>query len=119
MSKPEYVFALVLGVLLAACHQAPMPTPPIERPALERRTVNIKPAKRGQILTVPKDALLTRAGVPGVFVYRQDAARFQMVKTGRAVRSSVEILSGLKGGETLVIGELKAVHDGSPINPGK
>jgi hypothetical protein len=119
MNMTKYGLALMLGVLLVACHQAPTPTPQIERPALERRTVTIEPVKTGQILSAPKDALLTRAGIPGVFVYRQGVARFQMVKTGRVVGVSVEILSGLNGGETLVAGDLKAVHDGSPVKPVK
>jgi hypothetical protein len=119
MSMTNHLLALALGVLLAACHQAPAPTPQIERPAVERRTVKIGPAKPGQILSVPKHALLTRAGIPGVFVYRQGLARFQMVKAGRAVGDSVEILSGLNGGETLVIGDFKTMHDGSPVKPVK
>lgn len=119
MRMTRHILALALGVLPAACHQAPTPTPQIERPALELRTVAVGPAKTGQILSVPKDALQTRAGIPGVFVYRQGAARFQMVKAGRAVRDSVEILSGLDGGETLVAGDLTAVHDGSPVKPVK
>jgi hypothetical protein len=119
MSIAKRFLTLALGVVLAACHQAPAPTPQIERPVVERRTVTIGPAEPGQILSVPKDALLTRAGIPGVFVYRQGVARFQMVKTGRSVRSSVEVLSGLKGGETLVVGDLKAVHDGSPVRVAK
>ncbi len=119
MNTTKYISSLVLAVLLVACREAPTPTPQIERPALERLTVTIEPAKTGQILSVPKDALLTRAGIPGVFVYRQGVARFQMVKAGRTERDLVEILSGLNGGETLVVGDLKAVHDGSPVRPGK
>lgn len=117
MSMSKRLLALVLGVLLAACHQAPIPTPQIELPTLERRTVMIGPVKSGQILSVPKDAFITRAGVPGVFVYRQGAARFRMVKAGRAAGDSVEILSGLNGGEILVVGDLETVHDGSPVKP--
>ncbi len=119
MSRTRYLSALALGVLLAGCHQAPTPTPQLERPALERPTVTIGPAKTGQILSVPRNALLTRAGIPGVLVYRQGVARFQMVKAGRTVRDSMEILSGLNGGETLVVGDLEAVHDGSPVTPVK
>lgn len=115
MSVTKYLLVSALGGLLAGCHQAPTPTPPIERTALERRTVDIGPTKTGRILSVPKDALLTRAGIPGVFVYRQGLARFQMVKAGRTVGNSVEILSGLNGGETLVVGDLHAIHDGSPV----
>ncbi len=119
MSVSKCLAVLVTGVLLAACHQAPTPSPQVERASLERRTVEIGPAKTGQILTAPKDALLTRAGIPGVFVYRQGMARFQMVKVGRTVRASVEILSGLNGDETLVVGDLKSVYDGSPVIPTK
>jgi hypothetical protein len=38
-----------------------------------------------------------------------------MVRTGKTVNNRVEILSGLRGSETLVTGDLRDVHDGSPV----
>jgi hypothetical protein len=46
-------------------------------------------------------------------------ARFRMVRPGRVVGGETEILAGLAGDETLVLGELKTLHDGSPITPVK
>ncbi len=117
MSTAKLVWIAASSAVIAACHQAPAPTPDVERPTLERRVVNIDSPKSGRLLSAPSEALLTRAGVPGVFVYRQGRARFQMVKTGRTAAGRVEILSGLGGGETLVVGDLKAVRDGSPLTP--
>jgi hypothetical protein len=42
-------------------------------------------------------------------------ARFRMVRAGDARGAQLEILDGLHGDETLVLGDLSAVHDGSPI----
>ncbi len=107
----------VCCALLVACHPAPEPTPEVELPPVERATVEITPPAAGGILSVPKAAKLTRAGVPGVFVVREGRARFHMVKFGRAAGKRIEALSGLHGGETLVIGDLETVHDGSPLRP--
>ena len=38
-----------------------------------------------------------------------------MVRTGKNVNGRIEILSGLSGSETLVTGDLRDVHDGSPV----
>ena len=40
-----------------------------------------------------------------------------MVRNGKNLNDRVEILSGLGGNETLVAGDLRDVHDGSPIRP--
>jgi hypothetical protein len=42
-------------------------------------------------------------------------ARFRMVRPGRIVGGETEILAGLVGDETLVLGDLKTLHDGSPV----
>ena len=67
------------------------------------------------IITIPHPALITREGIPGVFVLENNEARFRMVRPGKINAGRVEILSGLKGNETLVTGELNAVRDGSPV----
>ncbi len=112
-------FFFVSCALLLACHPAPEPTPELERPTLERGTAKVKTPAAGAIITIPKAALAKRAGVPGVFVYRDGRARFQMVKSGRTVGDRIEILSGLHGGEAVVLGDLESVYDGSPLRPGK
>lgn len=72
-------------------------------------------AKAGRVL-LPQSVLVERGGVPGVFVLTEENhARFRMVRTGKTVNDRVEILSGLRGNEILVAGDLHGVSDGSPI----
>jgi len=110
------VTSFLSAISLAGCQKKPEVPPPslpeIERPVL---VLNFKP---GAALTIriPRQALVERAGVPGVFVLNQDGrARFRMVRGGRLQTSQAEILSGLQGNETLVLGDLTAVHDGSLV----
>ncbi len=120
---------LLLAMGLAACAQR-TPVPPTTPPVLERPVLAMR-ARDAERVLVPTAAVVTRAGIPGVFVLTRasafppvprDAAdhplpqaRFRMVKTGKQVRDQVEALSGLSGDETLVLGELATVRDGSPI----
>lgn len=81
------------------------------------RPIFMLQAKAGRIL-VPRSALVERGGIPGVFVTTaENQARFRMVRTGKRQDDRVEILSGLRGGETLVVGDLRDVLDGSAIRP--
>lgn len=83
----------------------------LERPVLE---VAGTPGEN-KFLSIPRAALIERNGIPGVFVLEDNEARFRMVRPGETRAGKVKILSGLFGGETLVMGELETVHDGSPI----
>ncbi|HEY5682579.1 MAG TPA: hypothetical protein VIR61_02775 [Sulfuricaulis sp.] len=112
-----FIIALLLCVVwLPACQKKPQ-VPPPSFPKVER-PVHVLNFKTGSTLTIriPHQTLVERGGVPGVFVLNQDGrARFRMVRTGRFLASQVEILSGLLGNETLIRGDLTAVHDGSPV----
>jgi hypothetical protein len=121
---------LVVVAAITGCEQetptAPAALSPIERPVaiLDAR------GTQGRVL-VPSAALTERGGIPGVFVLQdptpfpppaRDAggkplpeSRFRMVKTGKRVGNHIEILSGLAGDETLVLGNLSDVRDGSPV----
>ncbi len=110
------------AIALAACGRKPEPSP--QPPRLERPviTLQIAAAETPDALPgilVPRAAYVERAGIPGVFVLHEGLARFRMVKAGRGRGNDLEILSGLHGTETLVLGELAAVRDGSPIQPKK
>lgn len=108
--------AVLLGLPLAGCDRKP-PEPLPSLPSLERPVLalNQKPGDALK-LKIPRVALVERGGIPGVFVLSEDgAARFRLVRTGRTAGAQTEILSGLHGNETLVLGDLGAVHDGSPI----
>lgn len=114
MRFPVRIFSVVAvaALLLAGCGEKaalPVPVATLERPVL---TLD---AKAGRVL-VPQALLVERSGVPGVFVLSaENQARFRMVRTGKTVNGRIEILSGLSGSESLVTGDLRDVHDGSPV----
>ena len=58
-------------------------------------------------LLVPKDALVRRGEMVGVFLVEGTTARLRWVRTGVADGDSVEVLSGLRGGERVVIGDVR------------
>jgi HlyD family secretion protein len=53
----------------------------------------------------------------GVYLMEGGKARFQPIQTGLAGELSVEVTSGLKGGETLVTGPFKALRTLKPDDP--
>jgi len=112
----RYAPLLLLAVAaLAACGR--QPEPPASLPRVERPVLALTAAaKTPSGVRVPRAAYVERAGVPGVFVLHEGRARFRMVKAGRAQGADLEILSGLTGTETLVLGDLTAVRDGSPLS---
>lgn len=121
-------FALV--VLLAGCSRSgPPPSPAVSLPSLRRPVVRLdqpvpsRPALsqaradvHGHNLLIPGDAVTRLGGLPGVFVLGPDGvARFRLVKIAHTRQGKAEILSGLSGHETLVLGPFADLHDGSPI----
>ncbi len=117
MSPARLVLVAMLSVLsLAGCQKKP-PAPPPSLPQMNRPVFSLQ-AKPAELLRIriPRQALVERGGIPGVFVLSPAGeARFRMVRVGGMVGAQVEILSGLRGDETMVLGELADVHDGSPI----
>jgi HlyD family secretion protein len=88
---------------------------------------------REKALVVPIQALVVRdrerkpgdsvSGAPrdeeGVFLMEAGKARFQPVQTGLLGELSLEVSSGLKGGETLIVGPFKALRALKPGDPVK
>jgi HlyD family secretion protein len=92
---------------------------------------------RSQALVVPLQALVLRdaprpaggkgePGAPrdeeGVYLVENGKARFQPLETGLLGELSVEVVKGLKGGETLVSGPFRALRSlkpGDPVEPEK
>ncbi|BAU46660.1 hypothetical protein SVA_0078 [Sulfurifustis variabilis] len=114
MTGSRLALLLALAGIAGACTRAPAPTPPVERPALERPTATVAKPARGNA-QVPRGAVVEIGGVPGVYVLEGGHARFRMVRVGTTTRDRAEVISGLEGGEVVVLGDLAALHDGSPV----
>jgi len=76
------------------------------------------PVGTRQAIQVARGAVVERGQLQGVYVVGQDnIARFRLVRTGQARLGAVEILSGLTGGETVVLAGVEKVTDGARILP--
>jgi len=70
-----------------------------------------------QGISVPKAALLERAGIVGVFVIDDDGiARYRMVRAGNELDGVVEIEAGLSAGEKVVVSNAADFDSGDKIN---
>jgi len=106
--------------------------PPDVKPGLSAQA-DILTGFRPHALVVPIQALVVRdakadggkaaasSGPPrdeeGVYLLEDGKARFQPIRTGLTGELSIEVLSGLKGGETLVTGPFKALRTLKPDDP--
>lgn len=69
-----------------------------------------------QAITIPRKAVVERGQLTSVYVVDQSGiARMRLVKTGKTYRDRVEVLSGLKEGEQIVVDGVEAVNDGSRV----
>jgi multidrug efflux pump subunit AcrA (membrane-fusion protein) len=107
------LISLPAALFAAGCDHPAPPSPPVTLRALERPLVQVDGTT--QPVTVPPATVTRRGGIPGVFVLGDGLARFRMVKPGKSVGGRLQIISGLKGDESLVAGDLSEVRDGSPI----
>src|SRR5574341_1089801 len=73
---------------------------------------------RRQAIQVARQAVIERGQLQGVYVVgKDDIARFRLVRTGQASKDVIEILSGLAGGEMVVLAGVDKVTDGARITP--
>jgi HlyD family secretion protein len=102
--------------------------PPDIKPGLSVQA-DILTGFRPQALVVPIQALVVRdierkkgqtprPGEPreeeGVYLMEDGKARFQPIKTGLLGELSMEVVSGLRGGETIIAGPFKALRELKP-----
>lgn len=67
-------------------------------------------------IRVPASAVLTRAGIAGVFVVdAQGVARYRMVRSGTSSAGKIEILAGLNPGERVVTSSVTALQNGDKV----
>lgn len=73
------------------------------------------PHGRSATLLVPADAVTRFGQVERVFVVEEGRALLRLVKTGRTHNGRIEILSGLRSGERLVLAPPTSLRDGQPV----
>lgn len=66
-------------------------------------------------ILIPGDTLLTRAKGPEVAIIRNGRVTYQRVEVGRDYGLEVEIMSGLQGGEVLVVNPSDDVREGAAV----
>lgn len=66
-------------------------------------------------LLLPRSALLERGQLQTVYVIEEKVARLRLVKTGKIHGDQIEILSGLKPGEMVVLEGMEELFDGAPV----
>jgi RND family efflux transporter MFP subunit len=72
------------------------------------------------VVFVPGEAVTSIAGLTKVFVVADGRAEERMVRTGTRQGTHVEILSGVKPGETVATSNLPALFNGAPVTvPGR
>jgi len=115
MNRPVYPLLLVIMMTMFVNPAYAEPSTK-SLPVIEVRVLTLAATQAdGELLSIPRTALTAINGIPGVFVVEKNEARFRMVRPGKTSAGRQEILSGLFGNEHLIISELEAVHDGSPV----
>lgn len=73
------------------------------------------PVTEVKLLMVPKTSVIKRGQMELVFVAKDGKAALRLVKSGRALNGSIEVLSGLEEGEQVVISDVAKLADGQPV----
>ncbi len=82
---------------------------------LEPKHTQTAGATPQRILTIPKDAVLSRDGKPTVFEIEDNKARALTVVTGADLHGQIIVKEGLSGGETLVTNPPQKLKDGDAV----
>jgi RND family efflux transporter MFP subunit len=77
-------------------------------------TAEIVVERNDKAIVVPRDAIVTFAGVQKVLVVREGKAREQRVRTGRHAGERVEVLEGIKAGDSIILNPGEVV-DGAAV----
>jgi membrane fusion protein (multidrug efflux system) len=73
------------------------------------------PVRERPAVLVAEGAAVRRGQMENVFVVEEGVARLRLVKTGRKMDGQVEVLSGLSGGESVVISDAHLLQDGAAV----
>ena len=74
------------------------------------------PIDKKQGLFIPRDAVVTRGELNGVYAVNQDGiVTLRFVKTGKSSEGKIEILSGLSEGEKIIVKGMEKAVDGGKV----
>ena len=73
------------------------------------------PVREHPAVLVGEGAVVRRGQIESVFVVEEGMARLRLVKTGRQMNGRVEVLSGLSGGERVVVHDAHLLKDGAAV----
>lgn len=93
------------------------------RPEMSCNVTFLQPQKKTQsagaiparIITVPKDAVITRDGKQSVFAIEDKRARMMTITTGADLHGQIIVKQGLAGGETIVNNPPQKLKDGDVV----
>jgi HlyD family secretion protein len=93
------------------------------RPEMSCNVTFLQPEKKAEsagaapkrIITVPKDAVISRDGKPTVFAIEDNRARALPITTGADLHGQIIVTQGLAGGETIVNNPPQKLKDGDAI----
>jgi len=77
--------------------------------------VHLELGKDNKAILVPTQAVIPQARNKRVILLRKDSAIFQIVETGIRDSSYVQILRGIKPGDTVITTGLMAIRPGSKV----
>jgi len=86
--------------------------PRLRAGAFGRATV---PASEVRALTVPARAVVRRGQLEAVYVVADGGARMRLVRTGRSADDRIELRSGVRDGEQVVVDAPESLVDGQPV----
>lgn len=78
--------------------------------------VKVPVGRPRNVVSVHKDAVITRKGKPIVYVVVEDAAKIRTVELGEAVGARFEVLAGLKPGELVVVRGNERLRPGQKVS---
>jgi RND family efflux transporter MFP subunit len=77
------------------------------------------PVRERPAVLVAEGAVVGRGQIESVFVVEAGKARLRLVKTGRKMDGKIEVLSGLSGGESVIVRDAHLLQDGAAVGAGQ
>lgn len=73
------------------------------------------PVRERPAVLVAEGAVVRRGQIESVFVVEEGKVRLRLIKSGRKMDGKVEVLSGLSGGEAVVVRDAHLLQDGAAV----